>query len=108
MSDPMSRGVPHGASPPEARDQGDADADNGDVASAFCATLVDEWVNCGLTDAVVSPGSRSTPMTLALDAEYYKSARLKGTRYEGRYGIDDDAVLAKLKPRGKKIQNPTK
>jgi 2-succinyl-5-enolpyruvyl-6-hydroxy-3-cyclohexene-1-carboxylate synthase len=37
-----------------------------DVQSTFCATLVDEWVRCGLTDAVVCPGSRSTPMTLAL------------------------------------------
>jgi 2-succinyl-5-enolpyruvyl-6-hydroxy-3-cyclohexene-1-carboxylate synthase len=38
----------------------------GDVAATYCATLVDEWVRCGLTDAVVSPGSRSTPMAVAL------------------------------------------
>lgn len=37
-----------------------------DVAATFCATLVDEWVRGGLTDAVVCPGSRSTPMALAL------------------------------------------
>jgi len=39
------------------------------VAATFCATLVDEWVRGGLTDAVVSPGSRSTPMALALAAD---------------------------------------
>ncbi|MCX7621019.1 MAG: 2-succinyl-5-enolpyruvyl-6-hydroxy-3-cyclohexene-1-carboxylic-acid synthase [Acidimicrobiales bacterium] len=37
-----------------------------DVTATFCATLVDEWVRWGVTDAVVCPGSRSTPMTLAL------------------------------------------
>lgn len=39
------------------------------VAATFCATLVDEWVRAGVTHAVVSPGSRSTPMVLALAAE---------------------------------------
>ena len=38
----------------------------GDVAATFCATLVDEWAALGLTNAVVCPGSRSTPMALAL------------------------------------------
>ena len=37
-----------------------------DVAATFCATLVDEWVRLGVTDAVVSPGSRSTPLALAM------------------------------------------
>lgn len=36
------------------------------VAATFCATLVDEWVRAGLTDAVVAPGSRSTPLVVAL------------------------------------------
>lgn len=36
-----------------------------DVTATYCATLVDEWHRLGLTDAVVSPGSRSTPMALA-------------------------------------------
>jgi 2-succinyl-5-enolpyruvyl-6-hydroxy-3-cyclohexene-1-carboxylate synthase len=40
-----------------------------DVQATFCATLVDEWVRSGITDAVVCPGSRSTPMALALSAD---------------------------------------
>lgn len=35
-------------------------------AATFCATVVDEWVALGVIDAVVCPGSRSTPMALAL------------------------------------------
>ena len=40
-----------------------------DLQATFCATLVDEWVRAGIIDAVVCPGSRSTPLALALAAE---------------------------------------
>ncbi len=39
-----------------------------DVQATFCATLVDQWVRMGLRTVVVAPGSRSTPMALALAA----------------------------------------
>ncbi|HRE03684.1 MAG TPA: thiamine pyrophosphate-binding protein, partial [Ilumatobacteraceae bacterium] len=44
----------------------DASAVPADVAATFCATLVDEWVANGVTQAVIAPGSRSTVMALAL------------------------------------------
>ena len=40
-----------------------------DLQATFCATLVDEWARDGVGHAVVSPGSRSTPLALALVAD---------------------------------------
>ena len=40
----------------------------GSIQASFCATFVDELARAGVTDAVVSPGSRSTPLALALAA----------------------------------------
>jgi 2-succinyl-5-enolpyruvyl-6-hydroxy-3-cyclohexene-1-carboxylate synthase len=37
-----------------------------DATTSFARTLVDEWVRHGVTDACVAPGSRSTPLALAL------------------------------------------
>jgi 2-succinyl-5-enolpyruvyl-6-hydroxy-3-cyclohexene-1-carboxylate synthase len=37
-----------------------------DMQAAFCSVLVDEWARAGVTDAVLAPGSRSTPLVLAL------------------------------------------
>ncbi len=37
-----------------------------DVQAAFALALVDEWVRAGVTDVVTCPGSRSTPLLVAL------------------------------------------
>jgi len=40
-----------------------------DVQATFCRTLVDEWVRLGVIRAFVAPGSRSTPIALALASD---------------------------------------
>jgi 2-succinyl-5-enolpyruvyl-6-hydroxy-3-cyclohexene-1-carboxylate synthase len=46
------------------------------VQATFAATLVDEWIHRGVTDAVICPGSRSTPLALALAARLRVHVRL--------------------------------
>jgi 2-succinyl-5-enolpyruvyl-6-hydroxy-3-cyclohexene-1-carboxylate synthase len=46
------------------------------VQATFCATLVDEWAGHGITDAVICPGSRSTPLALALAERLTAHVRL--------------------------------
>jgi 2-succinyl-5-enolpyruvyl-6-hydroxy-3-cyclohexene-1-carboxylate synthase len=59
-----------------------------DTQATYVATLVDQWIACGLRDVVVCPGSRSTPMTLALArrSELRVSVRLD-ERGAGFYAI---------------------
>lgn len=45
---------------------GDANQRPQDVQATYCATLVDQWIRLGVRHGVISPGSRSTPMALAL------------------------------------------
>ena len=44
-------------------------ASPGDTSATFCAALVDEWARQGVAHAVVAPGSRSTPLAVAIARE---------------------------------------
>ena len=65
-----------------------------DVQATFCATLVDEWVRCGLTDAMVCPGSRSTPLALALAADDRLSVHVHHDERSGSFAALGLAVTS--------------
>jgi 2-succinyl-5-enolpyruvyl-6-hydroxy-3-cyclohexene-1-carboxylate synthase len=56
------------------------------VQATFSATLVDEWVHLGVTDAVICPGSRSTPLAIALATRLHTHVRLD-ERSAGFYAV---------------------
>ncbi|HVA06054.1 MAG TPA: 2-succinyl-5-enolpyruvyl-6-hydroxy-3-cyclohexene-1-carboxylic-acid synthase [Acidimicrobiales bacterium] len=56
------------------------------VQATFAATLVDEWAHHGVTDAVICPGSRSTPLALALADRLQVHVRLD-ERSAGFYAV---------------------
>jgi 2-succinyl-5-enolpyruvyl-6-hydroxy-3-cyclohexene-1-carboxylate synthase len=47
-----------------------------DVQATFCATLVDEWIHQGVCSVVIAPGSRSTPLAMALAARIELSVQV--------------------------------
>ena len=54
-------------------------------STAFATVLVDELMRCGLTDAVIAPGSRSAPLALAL----HSAASVAGSPLRLHVRIDE-------------------
>jgi 2-succinyl-5-enolpyruvyl-6-hydroxy-3-cyclohexene-1-carboxylate synthase len=68
-------------------------------STAFGVTFADELIRCGLTDVVVSPGSRSTPLAMAFaDADLAGRLRLH-VRIDERAGSYAALGLAKASGR---------
>ena len=59
-------------------------------STAFATVLVDELVRCGLTEAVIAPGSRSAPLAMAFHAASSPAASgLPGRRLRLHVRIDE-------------------
>jgi len=71
-----------------------------DLQATYCATLVDEWARDGVEHAVLCPGSRSTPLALALAADHriqlhvHQDERSGGFMALGLAVASDEAVVA--------------
>jgi 2-succinyl-5-enolpyruvyl-6-hydroxy-3-cyclohexene-1-carboxylate synthase len=61
-------------------------------STAFATVLVDELIRCGLTEAVIAPGSRSAPLAMALHAA--SSAPASGLRLHVRIDERSASFLA--------------
>ena len=42
---------------------------NNSISLSFCATIIDEWLKHGVRNAFIAPGSRSTPLAVALELD---------------------------------------
>ena len=77
---------------------GAADPRPEDVQATFCATLVDEWLSLGVRHAVIAPGSRSTPMALALTDRHEMCVHVVHDERSAAFvalglGVDGDPAL---------------
>ena len=69
-------------------------------ATALATVLVDELLRCGMTDAVIAPGSRSAPLALAL----YERSAAEDLRLHVR--IDERSASIKIEPTSASFGQP--